>query len=164
MWIGIDPGLSGAVAIITAKEVTFIDTPTEIVRRNTTRRVYNPVAMATEIMCIKDIKSSLDKVHVAIERQGAMPKQGVSSTFSIGMGYGLWIGIIAAMGLPYTIIEPRAWKHSLMEGMGKEKGASIIRACQLYPKVANDLKLKKNHNRADALLIAEYVRRDRTRK
>lgn len=155
IYIGIDPGLSGAVAVIDGKSIKFIDTPTELVKKKTTRRTYNPPAMAYELRLI----GLRDEVQVGIERQSAMPGQGVSSMFSIGMGFGLWLGIAAGLNMPYTIIEPRAWKKSLMEGMGKEKGASIIRACQLHPKIANDLKLKKHHNRADALLIGEYLRR-----
>jgi crossover junction endodeoxyribonuclease RuvC len=157
IYVGIDPGLTGAIAILKGKKITFIDTPTELVKRNTSRRVYNPVVMAAYVHDI--LTMTKHGVHVGIERQSAMPGQGVSSMFSIGMGYGLWMGIIAAAGIPYTIIEPRAWKKELMQGMGKEKGASVIRLCQLYPSVAKDLKLKKHHNRADAGMIAEYVRR-----
>lgn len=157
-YVGIDPGLSGAVAlIIGSRSVIFYDTPTELVKKGTTRRTYNPVAMAKILQLIVD--HSNHGLHIGIEYQQAMPKQGVSSTFSIGMGFGLWVGIVAALRVPYTIVIPRIWKKELMGGMGKEKGASVIRLCQLYPLAAEDLKRKKDHNRADAGMIAEYVRR-----
>ena len=73
-----------------------------------------------------------------------------------GVGYGIWIGILAALNIPYTEVHPVTWKSKIMAGMGKEKDASIARAKQLYPTA--DLSLKKHHGRADALLIAHFGR------
>ena len=157
-FIGIDPGLSGAVAVIDPKgSVLFFDTPTTLVSSKSSRRSYAPSNMVNLLSVIGHETGSVF-LHVGIERQQAMPKQGVSSTFSTGYGFGLWIGILASLSLPYTIVDPRAWKKKTMAGMGKEKGASIIRATQLYPASVKWLERKKDHNRADALLIADYIK------
>ncbi|MFW6248205.1 MAG: hypothetical protein ACOC4J_00375 [Bacteroidota bacterium] len=97
--------------------------------------------------------------HAYIEKQTAMPGQGVVSMMSIGMGFGLWLGILAAYRIPYTIITPQSWKKEMMAGMGKEKAASCYRAQQLYP----DLEFFTPRGRAldgrgDAVLIAEYCK------
>ena len=96
---------------------------------------------------------------IGIEKIHSMPGQGVASMFSMGEGFGIWQGILQAFFMPTTFITPQAWKKALMAGMPKEKDASRIRAIQLFPSVAEELKLKKHHGRADALLIAEFLRR-----
>jgi hypothetical protein len=81
---------------------------------------------------------------------------GVTSAFSFGMGFGMWIGICAASELPYQLVHPATWKAALMRDMSKEKDASRVKAMQLYPYTAKDLARKKDHARGDALLLAHY--------
>ena len=81
-----------------------------------------------------------------------MPGQGTRSMFTIGYGYGLWIGVLATLQIPYTNVRPGIWKRALT--LGKDKEASRLRAMQLYP--GADLRLKKHHGRAEALLLAAY--------
>ena len=100
-----------------------------------------------------------NSIHVALEKVHSMPGQGVRSMFSMGEGYGIWKGIITALGYPLHLITPQEWKKEMMGGMGKEKDASRLKAMQLFPKIADQLQLKKDHGKADALLIAEYLRR-----
>ena len=88
-----------------------------------------------------------------------MPEQGVTSTFSMGHGLGLWEGILSALGVPYQMVTPQAWKKAMMAGQEKEKDASRQVAMRLFPSTIPKLSLKKHHGRSDALLIAEYLRR-----
>jgi len=78
--------------------------------------------------------------------------------FSMGHGLGLWEGIISALGLPYELVTPQKWKKAILIGVGDGKGASIVRALQLFPQVAEELHRKKDHGRAEALLLAAYLR------
>ena len=98
-------------------------------------------------------------LHVYIERAQAMPKQGVTSMFNYGKGFGLWLGLLIGIGFPYTLVSPRRWKASMLSDMPKDKGASILRAKQLFPASARELTRVKDHNRAEALLIAAYGQR-----
>jgi crossover junction endodeoxyribonuclease RuvC len=151
---GIDPGQTGAVAIIycDSKTVTLIDTPTEQVKKGKTNKTeYLPSSMAEILRTIK-----ID--HVYIEKVGAMPGQGVTSMFGFGKGFGLWLGILAGLRIPYTLVTPQAWKKNLMEGIS-DKDAARGKAMQLYPDCTRELSRKKDIGRADALLIAEYGRR-----
>ena len=165
--IGIDPGLDGAVCIVNPywvntnpkEHIKLFDIPTlEVKRGKKKKREYN---LAGVVSIIKDTHAPDHPLewHVAIEKIHSMPGQGVASMFSMGMGYGMWLGIISAFGLPYTLVTPQAWKKAMMDGMGKEKDASRLRAIQIFPQLADQLKLKKHHGRADALLIAEYIRK-----
>lgn len=147
--IGIDPGQTGAVAFINDGHIELFDTPTELVKKGKGNKTeYLPSLMA-EILRGKTID------HCYIEKVGAMPGQGVTSMFNFGKGYGLWIGILAAMQIPYTLVTPQAWKKEVMQGVG-DKDAARGKAMQLYPASAQLLSRKKDIGRADALLIAHF--------
>ena len=146
--IGIDPGLDGAVAVLKgAKLVRLLDTP--IIEAGKKRQL---VTTAMRKMLLPYID---DDVIVALERVHSMPKQGVASSFRFGQGLGIWEGLVVGLGYRLEWVTPQAWKKRMMDGMPKDKGASIVRALQIFPDA--DLSLKKHHGRADALLIAEYA-------
>jgi crossover junction endodeoxyribonuclease RuvC len=153
--IGIDPGLEGAIVALKLDGTLFFwDTPTHRVSAKSSKREY-------DFWSVRNILAASgmhEPKHVYIERQQAMPKQGLSSTFKTGLGFGMWLGMLAGLEIPYTVVTAVAWKKTMMAGMSKEKGASIIRAKQLFPTAAGELSLKKHHGRADALLIAAYGR------
>ena len=95
-------------------------------------------------------------LHAYIERAQAMPKQGVTSMFNYGKGFGLWLGLLIGIGIPYTLVSPIRWKKVMLPDMAKDKGASLLRAKQLFPQCSAQLQLVKDHNKAEALLIAAY--------
>ena len=86
-----------------------------------------------------------------IEEAQSMPGQGVRSMFTTGYGLGLWVALLAALQMPYTTVRPAIWKAL---GLGKDKEQARLRAQQLFPTA--DLRLKKHHGRAEALLLAWY--------
>ena len=97
-----------------------------------------------------------------------MPGQGVTSMFSMGMGFGIWLGILAALRIPVTRVEPLRWKKEMGIAGGAEKGASVVRALQLFPACRDLTRQYKRggvmldtylHGRADALLISDWGRR-----
>ncbi|MGL4498487.1 MAG: hypothetical protein ACRCU2_05435 [Planktothrix sp.] len=94
---------------------------------------------------------------IIIENVHAMPGQGVTSMFSFGMGYGIWLGIIAALSIPVEFVTPQTWKKHY--SLGSDKESSRVTALQLFPSQSENLKLKKHHGRAEALLLAEFLRR-----
>jgi hypothetical protein len=155
-YIGIDPGVSGAIAaILEDGSVRFFDMPVCKVKSGKgAKSEYDASALAS----ILQLHGMYCRTHATIERQQSMPGQGVASTFKTGFGFGLLVGALAGLKLPYTVVSAVTWKRRMMDGMGKEKGASILRAKQLFPQAASELHLKKHHGRADALLIAAYGR------
>ncbi len=72
--------------------------------------------------------------------------------FTVGVGFGVWLGVLSTLGLSYTRVRPAIWKRAL--GLGKDKEASRLRVQQLFP--GADLRRKKDHGRAEALLLAVY--------
>jgi hypothetical protein len=83
-----------------------------------------------------------------------MPGQETRSTFTVGLGFGIWLGVLAALALPYTRVRPAIWKRAL--GLGKDKEQARLRAMQLFPQA--DLRRKRDHGRAEALLLAWWGR------
>lgn len=89
-----------------------------------------------------------------------MPGQGVTSMFRFGMGYGILLGLCGGMKIPMTHVRPRTWQARMLRDLGPDKGtkgASVMRARQLYPDA--ELVTPRGRlidGRADALLLARY--------
>jgi hypothetical protein len=66
--------------------------------------------------------------------------------------FGVWLGILGALGLAHTRIRPSVWKRHL--GLTSDKEQARLRAMQLFP--GADLRHKRDHGRAEALLLAWY--------
>ena len=163
IYIGIDPGLNGAVGVVWDSELAHcdpqvFDTPTMMVSGIKNKRVHNTAAMAA---ILKPWSTIAEKVLVVLENVHSMPKQGVASSFSFGQGLGMWQGIIAAFGMPLEMPSPQRWKKEILADQGKDKDASRFKAIQLYPALASQLSRKKDDGRAEAILMAEYGRRTR---
>lgn len=138
MIIGIDPGKTGAIAFIDSAGALVEDCP-------------DTYQSAADLVIAREDQIS----HAFIELVHSMPKQGVASSFSFGKGFGAWLGILAGRRISYTLISPQEWKrhHGLIKA---DKDASRVRAAQLYPALAGDLRRAKDDGRAEALLIADY--------
>ena len=162
VWVGIDPGLTGAVALIHGESplggvIEIFDAPIAVVKKGKKKQgVPLPDEMARIFYGIRDYNPI-----VYIEQVHAMRKQGVTSMFNFGMGYGMWIGILAALSIPYQLVTPQRWKKEMMHGMvTAEKDASLVQAKRLFPQVAEQLQRKKDDGRAEALLIAALCRKE----
>ena len=148
--IGVDPGLSGALAVLdpAGAFVAVHDTPTLTLRVARGRRAdYDLPGMAALLGLY-----AAPGVHVLIEEAQAMPGQGVRSMFTTGYGFGVWLGVLAALRMPYTRVRPGVWKKAC--SLGKDKEAARLRAQQLFP--AANLRRKRDHGRAEALLLGWY--------
>ena len=151
--IGIDPGLDGAIAWLDGDGHYLVwDTPTA---KDGRHRVY--LLSEMRALLLNATVGVQGTHHVFIEKVHSMPRQGVASSFNFGDGFGSWKGLVAGLALPMTLVTPQRWQKTILDGMQGGKDASIIRALELFPLA--DLKRKKDHGRADALLIAEYGRR-----
>ena len=157
IYVGIDPGLSGAVAAIDDEGPLWVeDTPTCKVED---KNKYLVGAMAG---LLKSFAERTD-VLVVLENVHSMPKQGVASSFSFGEGKGMWEGILGAYNIPFDLVSPQRWKKEIMADQGKEKSAARFKAMALFPTLAERFKLVKHDGRAEAILMAEYGRRLRQR-
>lgn len=104
--------------------------------------------------------ASGEKIVAVVEKVGAMPKQGVSSTWVFAENFGFIQGVLSAMGICFQLVPPRVWKKEY--SLGHEKAKSIEVCHRLFPEV--DLKRTprsrtNDNNFAEALLMAEFARR-----
>ncbi len=148
MYIGVDPGKKGGVAIIDGDSVevyawddqTFVDTMSVCMGRGRARN---------------------ERVIAAVEKVGAMPGQGVTSMFSFGQSYGFILGVLRALGISYQLVPPAVWKREF--GLLRaDKHASIETCKQLFPGVSllpGEQCRKDSDGMAEALLIALYAQR-----
>lgn len=149
IYIGIDPGFTGGIAVLDkdAAIIELEDMP--VIKVGKKNELDGP-----EIVNILTNARVLAKCHVFIEKCQSMPGQGIASTGRYMEGYGRLRGICEGLSLPYTLVHPKTWKKIMMPDMLKEKGQSIIRVKQLYPDI--DLPRKKDHGKSDAVLIGRY--------
>lgn len=145
--LGIDPGCSGALVLIT-EQGSYIDHLAMPTIKVGTKSRVNGAAVAAWIR-------QYGISHAYLEQVGAMPGQGTASMFTFGHAAGVAEGILQGMNIPYTLVTPQAWKKSA--GLiGSDKDAARSRAIQLYPGLrALDAKAK-GQAIADALLIARH--------
>lgn len=145
IYIGIDPGISGALGVIGpdgAYAIPFDEDDYIDALRACTMADYTP--------------------HAIVEHVGAMPKQGVASTFKFGTNFGWIQGVLAALEIPYELVRPLKWKREF--SCTSDKNTSIAVAKRMFPTVSllATPRCKKPHDgMAEALLMACYAQRIR---
>jgi len=150
--IGIDPGISGAICILTDGKITEIyEMPTMIDGKKNKKQVNG--AEITNIIN-KELVNEKD-INVVIEHVSAMPGQGVTSMFNFGQSFGVLKGICAALKLPVHFIRPVKWKKHF-NLINTEKDASRTKVIEVFPYISSKISKKKDANKADAILIARF--------
>jgi|TARA_B100001079_G_scaffold83897_1_gene72105 crossover junction endodeoxyribonuclease RuvC len=150
--IGIDPGVSGAICILTDGKITEIyEMPTMIDGKKNKKQVNG--AEITNIIN-KELVNEKD-INVVIEHVSAMPGQGVTSMFNFGQSFGVLKGICAALKLPVHFIRPVKWKKHF-NLINTEKDASRTKVIEVFPYISSKISKKKDANKADAILIARF--------
>jgi crossover junction endodeoxyribonuclease RuvC len=150
--IGIDPGLSGAIAIIEENKIKeLFDMPVMSDGKKNKRQLNS----ALLVKLIKDNIEDLENTVMVVEQVNAMPGQGVTSMFNFGQTFGAIKGICAALGLPIFLVRPAKWKKHF-ELINSSKDASRTKAIEMYPSISEQLSKKKDVNKSDAILIARY--------
>lgn len=143
MYLGIDPGQTGGVALIDDATAQAWRYPGDIPEAAILLRRLH-VANTIRLACI--------------EKVGAMPRQGVSSTFKFGANYGAWQGILCALGIPFVTVTPAQWQKAMLDaGTGETKARSLSMARRLFPMV--DLSAKADDGKADALHLARWAKK-----
>ena len=150
--IGIDPGLSGAIAVIEGNKVlNILDMPVMSEGKKNKKQLNS----AQLVNIIKQNVSNDEEVAVIVEQVNAMPGQGVTSMFNFGQTFGAIKGICAALNLPIFFVRPSKWKK-LFGLINSSKDASRTKTIEMYPLLSSQLSKKKDVNKSDAILIAKF--------
>lgn len=152
--LGCDPGQTGAIAALADGEpVSVIDMPTLPRKAG-----GHQIDAATLAASLRGLLTQHPDAYVlaVVEQVGAMPRQGVTSTFRFGQADGILRGVLGALGIGLVEVSPAVWKRSL--GLpGEPKDMARTRAIQRWPQWADRLSRKRDCGRADALLIALWA-------
>tara|TARA_B100000945_G_scaffold280109_1_gene246893 strand:+ start:157 stop:648 length:492 start_codon:yes stop_codon:yes gene_type:complete len=152
--IGIDPGLSGAIAILDDLKVfDMFDMPI----MSEGKKNKNQLNSAQLVNIMKRHILSNGDTFVIVEQVSAMPGQGVTSMFNFGQTFGAIKGICASLNLPIFYVRPAKWKKHF-ELINASKDASRTKVIEMYPSISDRLRKKKDVNKADAILIARYFK------
>ena len=152
--IGIDPGLSGGIAILDDLKIFDIyDMPI----MSEGKKNKNQLNSAQLVNIIKKNLIPNGNTFLIVEQVSAMPGQGVTSMFNFGQTFGSIKGICAALNLPIFFVRPSKWKKHF-DLINSSKDASRTKVIEMYPSISPRLSKKKDVNKADAILIARYFR------
>ena len=140
---GCDPGKHGALAFL------YPDAPNRVA-------VYDVPLAGNEIVGVS-VRRIIEKhmPHtVWFERVNAMPTDGRGSAFSFGVTTGKLLGIFEACEIRVELVTPSVWKRAMK--LGKDKGESRGLAGRMFPECVEHFGRVKDHNRAEAALLALY--------
>ncbi|MEK9918258.1 MAG: crossover junction endodeoxyribonuclease [Pelagibacteraceae bacterium] len=150
--IGIDPGLSGGIAVLDNNKVLELFDMPVMADGKKNKKQLNSALLAK---LIKEKTSNSSESAVIVEQVNAMPGQGVTSMFNFGQTFGAIKGICATLELPIFFVRPSKWKKHF-ELINSSKDASRTKAIEMYPHLAEKLSKKKDVNKSDAILIARF--------
>jgi hypothetical protein len=179
VWVGIDPGVTGAIGFLCDNHYTVIDIPTFATMRKRKKSLSAEEQVATgrksktvdakrseysltEIVHLfRELKPIRKRIHVCLEiaqishsrfgGKGSLAFQAAKAM----QGYAMWPLFLCSKGYSVEEVAPVKWKATM--GLhGKDKEASRRKAMGLFPKAP--LTRKADHNRAEALLLAQYWR------
>ena len=150
--IGIDPGLSGAIAVLENNKVLNIFDIPVMSEGKKNKRQLNSALM---VNLLKENINKEEEVVVVVEQVNAMPGQGVTSMFNFGQTFGAIKGICAALDLPIFLVRPSKWKKHF-DLINSSKDSSRTKVIEMYPSLSSQLSKKKDVNKSDAILIARF--------
>jgi len=159
IYIGVDNGISGGLAIIQGREILELIVMPIIVGSNN-RNEYDTFSI------IKILRKYQKDSVMIIEKAQAMPKLGTVQAFSFGKLYGIILGLVCALKIPYIIVHSRTWQKEMFRDISFDntKQASVMIAKRLYPQqsfLPTERSKKAHDGMTDALLIALYGQRHR---
>ena len=148
MILGIDPGLDGGIAVLDGLSIELLETIPTMAKGGFIKRQVDAQKLSNILRVYPNLVCYLEGV-------ASRPGQGVASVFSFGDTYGAIRGVLGALNIPVYTVSPSKWKKAL-EVSSKED--SLKASKELFPSVQFK---KKDHNIAEALLIAYYGQKER---
>jgi crossover junction endodeoxyribonuclease RuvC len=152
--VGIDPGVHGAIAALSGSDVVLLDdlpTHTIPVKGRSDRAELDVHSLHSLIADLGLVE------HAFIEKVTARPHNGSVSMFRFGYSCGAIYATLVTLGISVSFVQPKVWQRA--HGIGPTPDAARQRAVQLYPAVAPLLSKKRDGNRADSLLLADFGQR-----
>lgn len=184
--LGVDPGLTGALAFLADGQqprcfVMPVYKENKKVRR---RQAGGGTKTAISVRTYLDLKAiraillehNIARAFLEIQQPHNKPEpqrcpncgkimafaspQGLTSTFTTGRNCGLIEGVLVGLGIDYEAVHPLTWQPTMLApGKGDTKGRALIAVKEMWPDLdlrANDRCRTDHEGKVDALLIARY--------
>ena len=162
IFCGVDPGVTGAIALLQSGELLeCADLPTEPTGTSGQVKRWLDANALDMLLAEWSARHEFEKesVHGVIERAIPMPQMPSTTNASTFDSFGVCRGALSGWLDEVVYIEPRIWKKTF--GLAKDKAQSIRTALALYPDAEKFLKLQKSHNRAEAILLAHWLLKEK---
>ena len=150
-YLGFDPGKKGYMCLYNASYSGYKHYP-----------LFNGNRLNREMLEVLEKLSKTYTMIAVVEQVHSMPHQGVASTFSFGTNYGMILGALEAIGIPYTTVTPGKWQKFICEAVDKAPNTKQMHynaARRLFPNM--DFRRSErcriyDDNKVDSTLICEY--------
>lgn len=150
-YLGFDPGKKGYLCLYNANYSGYKHYP-----------LFDGNRLNREMLDTIEKLSKTYTMIAVVEQVHSMPHQGVASTFSFGTNYGMILGALEAIGIPYTTVTPGKWQKFICEAVDKAPNTKLMHynaARRLFPNM--DFRRSErcktyDDNKVDATLICEY--------
>lgn len=148
--IGIDPGLSGAIALMDADTGGLIALDNLPILIEGKKKIIDAV-------CLAGLIARYEPDAAIIEMVSARPTDSRQSAFTFGRNIGAIEALIMSAGIPMARVAPVTWRKAAGLPTGAGKDASIAAALRLHPSARQFLMGRQaTHDRGDAVLIASW--------
>lgn len=150
-YLGFDPGKKGYMCLYNANYSGYKHYP-----------LFDGNRLNRDMLEVLEKLSKTYTMMAVVEQVHSMPHQGVASTFSFGANYGMILGALEALGIPYTTVTPGKWQKCICEAVDKAPNTKQMHynaARRLFPNM--DFRRSErcktyDDNKVDATLICEY--------
>jgi hypothetical protein len=161
IFVGVDLGKDGGVVSVDPGGAVLDKTKVPLITSAKAKSEYDIPGI------VNLVKSLLPAVFI-IEKAQPMPMVmgGTQANFQRGLSFGLWQGILTALGVSYEAVAPQRWQKVMLAGINAAdtKQAALIAAQRIWPKEdwrKSERAKKADEGLVDAALIGEWGRRSR---
>ena len=150
-YLGFDPGKNGYLCLYNSGYGGYTHYP-----------LFNGNRLNREMLDTIEKLAETYTMIAVVEQVHSMPHQGVASTFSFGTNYGMILGALETLGIPYVTVTPGKWQKYICEAVDKAPNTKQMHynaATRLFPNL--DFRRSErcrtyDDNKVDATLICEY--------
>lgn len=160
--VGLDVGIHGAAASFCPADVDgpeFISDAIDLpLMPDGSKSQIDELALADWLRTVRATHAFVENVRAmpSVSSEGSVRRSmGAAGAFRFGLAAGQIRTTLRMMGITPEFVEPSSWKrHFRLSGPDKEQSRQL--ALELWPLSAYLLRRKRDHNRAEAMLLAKY--------
>ena len=158
LYLGIDPGLSGAIVGVDANLHIHYLSKTPVLKQPVNNTKYDLPKMW---QILESLRKQYANLRCCIEKSQSRPTDSRRSAWTTGCGFGFWQMALTAAKIPYSLVPPKKWQSAVYpkETDSSPKELSVLCAKEIFPGInllPTARSRKEDHNISDAALIALY--------